>query len=101
MSMIAIPDRFTTLPDERAQQASVVALEEHGFSVEVVGDLDAASQAVPARPPRCPARGRPSSAGTPPGLQPAMTSRRTGSTSPASKRAGGRSWPRSVRCLFI
>jgi hypothetical protein len=38
----AIPDRFTTLPDEPALQATVVALEEHGFSVEVVGDLDAA-----------------------------------------------------------
>jgi hypothetical protein len=27
-------------------QATVVALEEHGFSVEVVSDLDAARQAV-------------------------------------------------------
>ncbi len=35
MSTTAIPDRFTTLPDERALQATVVALEEHGFSVEV------------------------------------------------------------------
>jgi hypothetical protein len=32
-------------------QATVVALEEHGFSVEVVDDLDAARQAVPARIP--------------------------------------------------
>ncbi len=40
------PDRFTTLPDEAALSATVVALEEHGFSVEVVGDLDAARQAV-------------------------------------------------------
>ena len=46
MSTTAIPDRFTTLPDEHALQATVVALEEHGFSVEVVGDLDAARQAV-------------------------------------------------------
>jgi acyl-CoA hydrolase len=42
----ATPDRFPTLPDEPALQATVVALEEHGFSVEVVGDLDAARQAV-------------------------------------------------------
>ena len=45
------PDRFTTLPDEAALSATVVALEEHGFSVEVVGDLDAARQAVLARIP--------------------------------------------------
>jgi len=45
------PDRFTTLPDEHALQATVTALEEHGFSVEVVGDLDAARQAVLARIP--------------------------------------------------
>lgn len=38
MSTTAIPDRFTTLPDEHALQATVVALEEHGFSVEVAGD---------------------------------------------------------------
>src|SRR6266571_5232947 len=42
MSTTAVPDRFTTLPDEHALQATVVALEEHGFSVEVVSDLDAA-----------------------------------------------------------
>jgi acyl-CoA hydrolase len=51
VSTTAIPDRFTTLPDEPALQATVVALEEHGFSVEVVGDLDAARQAVLARIP--------------------------------------------------
>ena len=51
MNTTAIPDRFTTLPDEPALQATVVALEEHGFSVEVVGDLDAARQAVLARIP--------------------------------------------------
>src|SRR5580693_8909263 len=39
MSTTAIPDRFTTLPDE------------HALSVEVVGDLDAARQAVLARIP--------------------------------------------------
>jgi len=51
VSTTAIPDRFTTLPDEPALQATVVALEEHGFSVEVVSDLDAARQAVLARIP--------------------------------------------------
>jgi acyl-CoA hydrolase len=51
VSTAAIPDRFTTLPDEPALQATVVALEEHGFSVEVVGDLDAVRQAVLARIP--------------------------------------------------
>ena len=51
MTTTATPDRFTTLPDEPALQATVVALEEHGFSVEVVGDLDAARQAVLARIP--------------------------------------------------
>jgi hypothetical protein len=48
--MTANPDRFTTLPDEAALRATVVALEEHGFSVEVIGDLDAARQAVRAGP---------------------------------------------------
>jgi acyl-CoA hydrolase len=50
MSTTAVPGRFTTLPDEHTLQATVVALEEHGFSVEVVGDLDA-RQAVLARIP--------------------------------------------------
>jgi hypothetical protein len=51
MSTTAVPDRFATLPDEHTLQVTVVALEEHGFSVEVVGDLDAARQAVLARIP--------------------------------------------------
>jgi len=51
VSTTAIPDRFTTLPDAAALNATVVALEEHGFSVEVAGDLDAARQAVLARIP--------------------------------------------------
>ena len=51
MSTTAIPDRFTALPDEDALRATVVALEEHGFSVEVAGDLDAARQVVLARIP--------------------------------------------------
>jgi len=52
MSTTQTPDRFTTLPDEQALEATVVALEEHGFSVEVVDDLDAARKAVLARIPR-------------------------------------------------
>ncbi len=52
MSSITTPDRFTTLPDERALASTVTALEEHGFSVEVVDDLDAARDAVLARIPR-------------------------------------------------
>ena len=51
MSTTATPGRFTSLPDEDNLQATVVALEEHGFSVEVVDDLDAARQAVLARIP--------------------------------------------------
>jgi acyl-CoA hydrolase len=51
MSTIATPDRFTTLPDEPMIASVVTALEEHGFSVEVVDDLDAARQAVLARIP--------------------------------------------------
>jgi hypothetical protein len=51
VSTTAIPDRFSALPDEDALQVTVVALEERGFSVEVVGDLDAARQAVLARIP--------------------------------------------------
>jgi hypothetical protein len=45
------PDRFTTLPDEQTLATTVTALEEHGFSVEVVDDLDAARRAVLARIP--------------------------------------------------
>jgi hypothetical protein len=44
-------DRFTTLPDDQTLSATVVALEEHGYSVEVVDDLDAARQTVLARIP--------------------------------------------------
>jgi len=45
------PDRFRTLPDEETLASTVTALEEHGFSVEVVDDLDAARKAVLARIP--------------------------------------------------
>jgi LUD domain len=44
-------DSFTTLPDEHALQETVVALEEHGFSVEVVDGPDDARTAVLARIP--------------------------------------------------
>jgi hypothetical protein len=52
MSTTDTTARFTTLPDEHALQATVVALEEHGFSVEVVDDLDAAREAVLTRIPQ-------------------------------------------------
>jgi acyl-CoA hydrolase len=45
-------DRFTTLPDDQTLDATVVALEEHGFGVEVVDGLDAAREAVIARIPQ-------------------------------------------------
>ena len=51
MSLTETSGRFTTLPDEHTLAETVVALEEHGFSVEVVDDLDAARQAVLARIP--------------------------------------------------
>jgi acyl-CoA hydrolase len=52
MTTIHLSERFTTLPDEQTLAATVVALEEHGFSVEVVDDLDAARKAVLARIPQ-------------------------------------------------
>lgn len=51
MSTTHASDRFTALPDQHTLAATVVALEEHGFSVEVVDDLDAAREAVLARIP--------------------------------------------------
>ena len=50
------------------------------------------------RPSRCPTRGRTSSPGTWAGSPPATTSRCTSSTSPTSRPARGRHWPRSTRC---
>jgi acyl-CoA hydrolase len=52
MSTTTTPDRFSTLPDEHTLASTVTAMEEHGFSVEVVDDLDAAREAVLARIPR-------------------------------------------------
>ena len=51
MSTTDVSDRFTALPDEQTLAATVVALEEHGFSVEVVDGLGAARAAVLARIP--------------------------------------------------
>ena len=46
MATTATETRFTALPDGETLAATTVALEEHGFSVEVVDDLDAARRAV-------------------------------------------------------
>lgn len=51
MSAATTSDRFTTLPDDETLAATVAALEDHGFSVEVVDNLDAAREAVLARIP--------------------------------------------------
>ena len=51
MSTTQTPSRFAALPDEQTLAATVTALEEHGFSVEVVDDLEAARHAVLARVP--------------------------------------------------
>jgi acyl-CoA hydrolase len=51
MSATTTPDRFTTLPHEQTLATTVTALEEHGFSVEIVDDTDSAREAVLARIP--------------------------------------------------
>ena len=51
MATTAAEARFTALPDEETLAATTVALEEHGFSVQVVDDLDAARRAVLERIP--------------------------------------------------
>jgi acyl-CoA hydrolase len=51
MTQSVTSERFTALPDEQTLASTVTALEEHGFSVEVVDDLDAARSAVLARIP--------------------------------------------------
>ncbi len=51
MSTITTHERFRALPDEHTLASTVTAMEEHGFSVEVVDDFDAARQAVLARIP--------------------------------------------------
>jgi len=52
MTTILAADRFTALPDDQTLAATVVALEEHGFSVDVVDGLDAAREAVLAHIPK-------------------------------------------------
>jgi len=44
-------ERYTALPDEETLAATIVALEEHGFSVDLVDDFDAARVATLARIP--------------------------------------------------
>jgi acyl-CoA hydrolase len=51
MSTTQTPSRFAALPDEQTLAATVTALEEHGFSVEVVDDPEAARHAVLTRIP--------------------------------------------------
>jgi acyl-CoA hydrolase len=51
VSTTTATDRYTALPDEQTLAATVVALEEHGFSVDLVDGLDAARAAVLARIP--------------------------------------------------
>lgn len=46
MTTTTTPDRFTALPDERTLTSTVTALEEHGFSVEVVDDLNTARKEI-------------------------------------------------------
>ena len=51
MTVTDTADQFTALPDDETLAATVTALEEHGFSVEVVDTLAAARAAVLARIP--------------------------------------------------
>jgi LUD domain len=51
MSTTQASDRFTTLPTEQTLAETTVALEEHGFSVELVDHLDDARATVLARIP--------------------------------------------------
>jgi hypothetical protein len=44
--MTSTSERFTALPDDQTLQATVDALEEHGFGVDVVDDFDAARAAA-------------------------------------------------------
>jgi hypothetical protein len=51
ISASPVSERFAALPDDATLAGTVVGLEAHGFSVEVVDDLDAARRAVLARIP--------------------------------------------------
>ena len=46
MTTTHAPSPYTALPDPQTLADTVAALEEHGFSVDVVDDLDAARDAV-------------------------------------------------------
>jgi hypothetical protein len=52
MSTSETSERFTSLADDRTLTDTIVALEEHGFSIEIVDELDAARNAVLARIPQ-------------------------------------------------
>lgn len=52
MTTTEATERFTALPDEATLAATVVALEEHGFSVQIVDDLADARRAALARIPQ-------------------------------------------------
>jgi acyl-CoA hydrolase len=52
LSTTQTSDRFTALPDNQTLEATAIALEEHGFSVEVVDTFDAARSGVLARLPQ-------------------------------------------------
>lgn len=49
---IDTPNRFSALPDDETLAATAAALQERGFSAEIVDDLDAAREAVLARIPQ-------------------------------------------------
>ena len=51
MSTSEAADLYTALPDDETLRATVVALEEHGFGVDVVDDLESARAVVLARIP--------------------------------------------------
>ncbi|MGB9182682.1 MAG: LUD domain-containing protein [Solirubrobacteraceae bacterium] len=51
MTTNSAPDRFAALPDDETLAETVAGMDEHGFSVDVVDDLDAARRAVLARIP--------------------------------------------------
>jgi hypothetical protein len=51
MSTSETSERFTSLADDRTLADTIVALEEHGFSAEIVDELNAARDAVLARIP--------------------------------------------------
>jgi LUD domain len=51
LSTARTSEHFTSLPDDETLATTVLALEEHGSSVEVVDDFDAAREAVLARIP--------------------------------------------------